>query len=63
MAGKLLSVTPGLSGLWQVSGRSDVSYDERIRMDMAYIDRRSLWLDTRLILQTMMVVLRGRGAC
>jgi lipopolysaccharide/colanic/teichoic acid biosynthesis glycosyltransferase len=62
-AGKLLSVTPGLSGLWQVSGRSDVSYEERVRMDMTYIDRRSLWLDTRLMFQTMVTVLKGRGAC
>jgi len=62
-AAKLLSVTPGLSGLWQVSGRSDVGYDERIQFDMRYIDQRSLLLDAKLILQTIGVVLTRRGAC
>jgi lipopolysaccharide/colanic/teichoic acid biosynthesis glycosyltransferase len=61
-AGKLLSVKPGLSGLWQVYGRSDTTYHERIDMDMSYIDNRSLWLDLKLTLLTACVVLRGRGA-
>jgi lipopolysaccharide/colanic/teichoic acid biosynthesis glycosyltransferase len=59
-AEKLLSVKPGLSGRWQVSGRAETTYDERIAMDMNYIDNRSLWLDLKLILLTVYVVLRGR---
>jgi lipopolysaccharide/colanic/teichoic acid biosynthesis glycosyltransferase len=59
-AEKLLSVKPGLSGRWQVSGRAETTYDERVAMDMNYIDNRSLWLDLKLILLTVYVVLRGR---
>jgi lipopolysaccharide/colanic/teichoic acid biosynthesis glycosyltransferase len=58
----LLTVRPGLTGLWQVSGRSDVSYDERVRLDMFYIRNYSIWLDIQLIMQTIPVVLSGRGA-
>ena len=60
--GRLLTVKPGLGGIWQVNGRSDTTYDERIAMDMDYIDSRSLWLDLRLLLLTAFVVMRGRGA-
>jgi lipopolysaccharide/colanic/teichoic acid biosynthesis glycosyltransferase len=59
-AEKLLSVKPGLSGRWQVSGRAATTYDERVAMDMSYIDNRSLWLDLRLILLTIYVLMRGR---
>ncbi len=58
----LLTVRPGLTGLWQVSGRSDVSYEERVRLDMFYIRNYSIWLDLQLILQTIPVVFSGRGA-
>jgi lipopolysaccharide/colanic/teichoic acid biosynthesis glycosyltransferase len=58
----LLTVRPGLTGLWQVSGRSDVAYDERVRLDMYYIRNWSIWIDLQLILQTIPAVLRGRGA-
>jgi exopolysaccharide biosynthesis polyprenyl glycosylphosphotransferase len=58
----LLTVRPGLTGLWQVSGRSDVSYEERVRLDMFYIRNYSIWLDLQLIAQTIPVVLGGRGA-
>jgi lipopolysaccharide/colanic/teichoic acid biosynthesis glycosyltransferase len=59
---KLFSVKPGLSGYWQVYGRSDTTYEQRIAMDMSYIDNRSLWLDLKLMVLTAFVVLRGRGA-
>ena len=62
-ADKLLSVKPGLSGLWQVYGRSDTTYEERVKLDMTYIDNRSMWLDTMLIFLTMIAVVKGRGAC
>ncbi len=58
----LLTVRPGITGLWQVSGRSDVSYDERVRLDMYYIRNWSIWMDIRLLLETIPAVLRKRGA-
>jgi lipopolysaccharide/colanic/teichoic acid biosynthesis glycosyltransferase len=58
----LLTVRPGITGLWQVSGRSDVSYEERVRLDMYYIRNWSIWLDLQILLQTVPVVIRGNGA-
>lgn len=57
-----LTVLPGLTGLWQVSGRSDLPFDRGVALDLAYIDRWSLGLDLWLILRTVPVVLRGTGA-
>jgi lipopolysaccharide/colanic/teichoic acid biosynthesis glycosyltransferase len=57
-----LSVRPGLTCLWQVSGRSRVGFDEWMRMDLAYIDRRSLHLDLSILLRTVPAVLSGIGA-
>ena len=59
---KRLSVKPGITGLWQVSGRQEVSYAQRIELDMQYIDNWSLWLDVTILLRTLPVVLRMRGA-
>lgn len=56
------SVKPGLTGLWQVSGRSATSDHERIRLDLQYVDRWSLWLDLRILLRTIPVVLSTEGA-
>jgi lipopolysaccharide/colanic/teichoic acid biosynthesis glycosyltransferase len=58
----LMTVRPGLTGLWQVSGRSDVTYEERVRLDMHYIRNWSIWLDIQLLVQTIPAVLRRRGA-
>jgi len=58
----LMTVRPGLTGLWQVSGRSDVTYEERVRLDMHYIRNWSIWLDIQLLFQTIPAVLRSRGA-
>ena len=58
----LFTVKPGITGLWQVSGRSDISYEERVRLDMYYIRNWSIWLDFQLLFQTIPAVLRGRGA-
>jgi lipopolysaccharide/colanic/teichoic acid biosynthesis glycosyltransferase len=58
----LLTVKPGMTGLWQVSGRADVSYEERVRMDMRYIRNYTIWLDLRLLLNTIKVVVGGHGA-
>lgn len=56
------SVTPGLTGLWQVSGRSDTDYDFRVQTDVWYIQNWSLWLDIIILLRTIMVVLKAKGA-
>jgi exopolysaccharide biosynthesis polyprenyl glycosylphosphotransferase len=58
----LLSVHPGLTGLWQVSGRSDVSYEERVWLDMNYIRNWSIWSDIHIILRTLPAVLKSQGA-
>jgi exopolysaccharide biosynthesis polyprenyl glycosylphosphotransferase len=58
----LLTVLPGITGLWQVSGRSDISYEERVRLDMYYVRNWSLWLDVQLLFQTIPAVLRAKGA-
>jgi lipopolysaccharide/colanic/teichoic acid biosynthesis glycosyltransferase len=59
---KFLSVRPGITGLWQVSGRSRLSYTERVRLDMEYIDTLSLWTDLKILCRTVPVVLFGDGA-
>ena len=59
---KLLSVKPGLTGFWQVMGRQLTTYEERIKMDMFYIDRWSIWLDLLIIAKTFWKVLRAEGA-
>ena len=56
------SVPPGLTGLWQVSGRSATSDQERIRLDLEYVDRWSLWLDLKILARTLPAVLAGEGA-
>lgn len=58
----LLTVKPGLTGPWQVSGRSDLGYEERVRLDMNYIRNWTIWLDLQILLQTIPAVLKGRGA-
>lgn len=58
----LMTVKPGLTGLWQVRGRSDVSYEERVRMDMYYIRNWTIWLDLQLLIQTIPAVISRRGA-
>lgn len=58
----ILLVPPGITGLWQVSGRSDVSPEERVRMDVYYINNWTLWLDIFLLLKTIPAVLARKGA-
>lgn len=57
-----LSVTPGMTGLWQVSGRNNTSYEERIQLDRRYVEARSVWLDCTILLRTARVVVTGHGA-
>jgi exopolysaccharide biosynthesis polyprenyl glycosylphosphotransferase len=58
----LLTVAPGITGLWQVSGRSDVTYEQRVRYDMHYIRNWSIWMDLQILFQTIPAVLKKRGA-
>ena len=58
----ILTVTPGLSGMWQISGRSDTGYEERINLDTYYIQNWSFWLDLWIIIKTVWVVIKGKGA-
>ena len=58
----ILSVQPGLSGMWQISGRSDTGYEDRIVLDSYYIQNWSIWLDLWIIIKTIHVVLKGKGA-
>lgn len=57
-----LSVRPGLTGLWQISGRSDTSYAERVKLDVAYVANRSLWGDFAIMAKTIPAVLSARGS-
>jgi len=58
----LLTVKPGITGPWQVSGRGDIPYEERVRLSVQYIADYSIWLDLRIMLRTLFVVVRGGGA-
>lgn len=61
-AKKLFSVLPGLTGYWQANGRSDTTYNERIAMDMYYIDNRSIALDFKIMFKTVISVIKKEGA-
>lgn len=58
----VISVAPGLSGMWQISGRSETSYEERVYYDTYYIQNWSVWLDIWILIKTVGVVLIGKGA-
>ena len=60
--GKFLSVAPGLTGYWAANGRSDVSYEERMALELYYVENRSLILDLKIFFKTILSVLKGRGA-
>ena len=61
-AKQVFRVKPGLTGLWQVSGRNDVSYERRVKLDLVYIKKWSLWLDFVILFRTFRAVLNGKGA-
>lgn len=62
LADELLTVKPGITGLWQVSGRSDLPRDDRVRLDMQYVRTHTVWLDIVLLLRTIPALIRARGA-
>jgi lipopolysaccharide/colanic/teichoic acid biosynthesis glycosyltransferase len=55
-------VKPGMTGLWQVNGRSDLSWEESIRLDLRYVENWTLALDAQILLKTVRAVVRGGGA-
>lgn len=57
-----LDVMPGLTGLWQIIGRAQLEFDDRLRLDIAYIERRSIWLDIVILYKTVEAVFRQKGA-
>jgi lipopolysaccharide/colanic/teichoic acid biosynthesis glycosyltransferase len=57
-----LEVTPGITGLWQLKGRNLTTFDERLRLDIEYIEHRSFWLDLKILLKTVPAVFRRSGA-
>ncbi len=58
-----LEVVPGITGLWQVSGRSNVDFDDRLRLDIEYVRNRSFLFDLQLLVRTVTAVVASRGAC
>jgi lipopolysaccharide/colanic/teichoic acid biosynthesis glycosyltransferase len=59
---KVLSIRPGITGYWQVSGRSEVNFDKRIAMDADYVNNRSLCYDIKILLKTPWAMINGKGA-
>ncbi|MEN6371582.1 MAG: sugar transferase [Armatimonadota bacterium] len=59
---KILSVKPGITGLWQVSGRNKLSYEDRVRLNVYYVDHRSIKLDLLILIKTIPAVVTGNGA-
>lgn len=62
LVNKVLSVKPGITGLWQVSGRSEVNFDKRIAIDAEYVDNISLGNDLKIIIKTPVIMVSGKGA-
>jgi lipopolysaccharide/colanic/teichoic acid biosynthesis glycosyltransferase len=59
---RILQARPGITGEWQVHGRSRTTFDEMVRMDLRYIRNQSLWLDVKILLKTPLAVISGDGA-
>ncbi|MBK8274358.1 MAG: sugar transferase [Nitrospira sp.] len=61
--GRLLEAKPGMTGLWQVVGRSRTTFDEMVRLDLQYARTMSLWCDIKILLATPAAMITGKGAC
>jgi lipopolysaccharide/colanic/teichoic acid biosynthesis glycosyltransferase len=59
---RVLEVKPGITGLWQVEGRSITTFNEMVRLDIAYVNNFSLWLDLKILFKTIWVVFSAKGA-
>jgi len=62
LVNQVLSVKPGVTGLWQVTGRSEINFDKRIMIDADYVKKMSLWKDLKIMLLTPVIMISGRGA-
>jgi len=60
---RILEAKPGITGLWQVTGRSRTTFDEMVRLDLKYAKTRSIWMDLRILLRTPGAIVGGKGAC
>ena len=60
---RVLEAKPGVTGLWQVKGRSRTTFDEMVRLDLRYVRSRSIWMDLKILLATPRAVIAGKGAC
>lgn len=58
----ILEAKPGITGYWQVMGRSEVNFDKRVKMDAEYVQKKSIWLDIKIMLKTPWAMLTGKGA-
>jgi exopolysaccharide production protein ExoY len=59
---KILSLRPGITGLWQISGRNNLTYPERVRLEEQYVDTQNFWFDLQLIAKTILVIFSSKGA-
>ena len=59
---QILEVKPGITGYWQVTGRSEVNFDKRVKMDAEYVGRRSILFDLKIIAKTPWAMISGKGA-
>jgi lipopolysaccharide/colanic/teichoic acid biosynthesis glycosyltransferase len=62
LVNQVLSVKPGVTGLWQVTGRSEINFDKRIMIDADYVKHMSLWSDLKIMLLTPVIMISGKGA-
>jgi lipopolysaccharide/colanic/teichoic acid biosynthesis glycosyltransferase len=60
---RVIETKPGMTGLWQVTGRSRTTFDEMVRLDLRYARTRALWRDLAIIARTPAAVISGKGAC
>lgn len=58
----ILSLKPGITGLWQVSGRNDISYEDRVKLNIYYVENWSLWMDIKILFKTAIMLLKPKGA-
>ncbi|WP_309743566.1 MULTISPECIES: sugar transferase [unclassified Chamaesiphon] len=58
---RVLTIRPGITGLWQVSGRNDIPYAQRIRIDVSYVKRRNFWLDLQIVLKTVLMTIMPKN--
>jgi lipopolysaccharide/colanic/teichoic acid biosynthesis glycosyltransferase len=59
----VLEAKPGITGLWQVAGRSRTNFDDMVRLDLQYVQNQSAWTDIKILLATPRAVISGKGAC